>query len=394
MKILYLLGPTALSGAAISFSIILEGMIARGCEVIVLVSKSNLNKKFIDYLRLKGCTVEVFSAQSFVYPSCSLIGWRHSFIKFPWRLIRKLIQISFSNREVLGLIKKYQPDIVHTNVGVYRQGFYACKKLDIPHIWHIREYQTKDFGWSIMPSIGYYKSLLQSTNVICISKDIYDYFELEGNKFAKVLWNAILPKSEVCYNDRKQPYFLCANRISPEKKVEDVILAFFKAAHKLPNNYKLVIVGEQQDIPYLNKLRRLIGDSSYASRIEIYRHQSNVTSLMQNATALIVASKFEGLGRMTLEATFKGCLVLGRATGGTKEILERTKGGFLFTTVDELAQLMLHIVNVQSIDEYKDKVEYAQRVVIEDTANDNYNNRLYDYYKSLIAERKFIKSNA
>ena len=50
--------------------------------------------------------------------------------------------------------------------------------------------------------------------------------------------------------------------------------------------------------------------------------RKDVYNLMANATALIVASKCEGFGLITIEAIFNGCFVIGNNSGVTKEILE------------------------------------------------------------------------
>lgn len=383
MKIVYIIGPTIMGGATISFKIILEGMIERGCDIVVLVSRQNQNQKFIDYLTSVGCKVELFDGEAYVYPKYSFLKWDNNIVKYPLRFFRKMLHLSSSNKEVLKLIKEHKPNVVHTNIGVLRQGLKACRKLNIPHLWHVREYQTKDFGWTIFPYKSFYVNLLKSTNAICITKDIFDYFNLQDSKTAHVLWDAVLSKSEVIYRHEKQHYFLSANRISPEKRVEDTILAFLAAAPKLPPNYKLLIVGDQHDKAYMDKINGLIASSLFAERIEIRQHQPDVTKLMEDATALVVASQFEGLGRMTLEATFKGCLVLGRNTGGTKEILNNTKGGFLFNSVEELSQQMLRAADIKNTDEYSSIIGYAQKIVVEKCSNEVYNEKIFSLYQAI-----------
>ena len=43
------------------------------------------------------------------------------------------------------------PDIIHTNTGVIHEGLKVAKRLKIPHVWHLREYQDKDFNWEAFP---------------------------------------------------------------------------------------------------------------------------------------------------------------------------------------------------------------------------------------------------
>ena len=77
---------------------------------------------------------------------------------------------------------------------------------------------------------------------------------------------------------------------------------------------------------------------------------------MKKATALLVASPFEGFGRMTAEACFNGCIVIGKDSGGTREILSQT-GGYLYKTQKEM---ILHMEATASIS-FKDYVQIAQK---------------------------------
>lgn len=387
IKIVYVIGTTSMNGSLISLKIILNGMIDLGCEIVLLISSLNRNYDFIDYMTSRGCVVETFDDEQSIYPHCQLLGWQNSFVKFPYRLIRKILRLYRGDLQVLNLIRKHNPDIVHTNVGVYQQGLKACKKMAIPHLWHLREYQTKDFGWTIMPSKASFKRLLQTTNVVTITNDILEYFNLKSLKSAKAIWNGILPESCAVYIHEKKPYFLCANRISPEKRVEVVIEAFANVADKLPN-YSLMIVGKSQDKAYLEKLTELVSSLSFGNRIEFHDFRPDVVNLMKEATALVVASNFEGLGRMTVEASFMGCLVLGRNTGGTKEILKVTGGGYLFNNSEELIQQMIHVANIIGTEEYKTKVLMAQRVAVDNFSNEQYCKTIFKLYKNIIAKQQ------
>lgn len=376
-----------MGGATISFKIILDSILALGCEVIVLISNDNRNDDFVDYLTTKGCIVENFDAEMAIYPTCQIYSWTNSFLKFPIRMTRKIYRLSRSNKQVLTIIKKYNPDIVHTNVGVFRQGLRACNKLGIPHLYHLREYQTKDFGWTIMPSKSSFKRLLRSTNVITITNDILEYFDLKNIKTAKALWNGILPAASAVYVHEKKPYFLCANRISPEKRVEVTIEAFASVADKLPN-YRLMIVGKSENKAYEKQLAELVSSISCGDRIEFHDFCDDVVNLMKDATALVVASNFEGLGRMTVEASFMGCLVLGRNTGGTREILNVTGGGYLFNTPEELIQQMIKVANLAGTEDYKKKILEAQRVAVDHFSNEQYCLSIYNVYKQIIRRQQ------
>ena len=59
---------------------------------------------------------------------------------------------------------------------------------------------------------------------------------------------------------------------------------------------------------------------------------------------MLVCSKAEAFGRVTAEAMAAGCPVVGRASGGTLELMEQ-KTGLLFSGgFEQLAQCMLMLV--------------------------------------------------
>ncbi|MBN8838294.1 MAG: glycosyltransferase [Sphingobacteriia bacterium] len=387
MRVLYVLGSTMMAGSTISFKVIVDGMLSKGCEPIVLVSRNNVNKDFVDYLISQKCIVEFFEAEMAIYPQHSMEEGYGHIAKFPFRLTRKLFKLYKSNREIKLLIKKHNPDIVHTNVGVFYYVAEYCIKKNIPHLLHLREYQTKDFGWHIMPSKHRFKKIAAATNVVAITEDILRYFNLEYSKNAKAIWDGILPQNDTVYKHHKQPFFLCANRISPEKNIEDVIKGFANVADQL-SNYKLLIVGKIHNKLYYEKLQMIVRELKCKDRIEFQDHRHDVVNLMEDATALIVASRFEGLGRMTIEATFKGCLVIGRNKGGTKEIISTTKGGYLFNDAVQMGRQMLLTASIANTEQYEKKIQQASKIAVERCTNENYCNTIFALYKNILSNQQ------
>jgi len=183
-----------------------------------------------------------------------------------------------------------------------------------------------------------------------------------------VIYNGILPESSVVFNKNKEKYFLCASRISEEKCIDSIIDAFSCVSDRLPE-YSLWIAGGYATSEYYEKIKKQIDSVKCSNRIKLLGHRDDVVELMKNATALVVASRFEGLGRMTVEATFSGCLVIGRNSGGTKEVLELTKGGFLFNSDEHLADLMIHVASL-SDENYLKIIDESQKVVVKYFSNE------------------------
>ena len=131
------------------------------------------------------------------------------------------------------MVIKIKPDIIHTNVGVIHEGFHVAKELGIPHVWHLREYQTKDFKYFIYPTFDRFVSYLRETNVITITDDIKKHFGLTSLSTAHTIYNGIFFSNECIIQKSKENYFLMASRISPEKGHADAIKAFSNGYFKL-----------------------------------------------------------------------------------------------------------------------------------------------------------------
>ena len=136
----------------------------------------------------------ICSHQTDLYPDLDALNVEHLFIRqrfyvypptktikdiilFLPRLFRDLYVNWGAVRKISKIIKVYKPDIVHTNVGVYRAGLYASQKCGVPHVWHLREYETLDMKYHPIGGVSRIKHLAQlnNNNIICITKGICDY---------------------------------------------------------------------------------------------------------------------------------------------------------------------------------------------------------------------------
>jgi glycosyltransferase involved in cell wall biosynthesis len=275
-----------------------------------------------------------------------------------------------------------KPDIIHTNVGVVHEGYKIAKKYKIPHCWHLREYQDKDFNLIIYPTKNSFVTKLKQSCVITITHDIQKHFNLESYSNATTIYNGILPASCIACEPVKEKYFLCASRISPEKGHVEVINAFAKFC-KHNSDYKLIIAGFGETF-YIDELKNLAKEKNCIDKIEFTGYCENIYGLMKKATALIVASQYEGFGRMTAEASFCGCLAIGNNTGGTKEILEYTGGGILYSGEEELINSMSETINMLNSSAYSTKVLDAQKRAVERYSIEQNIEKIYHLYNFLI----------
>lgn len=381
MKVCFLINNTVMDGSSISFINLVKGLSKLHVECYVLHPDKIVDEKFKNSITpyIKGL----------YYADIKLYGYGKNKNNFKEKIkqnikrsqLYQFYRTTRENHSVDKVINQIKPDLIHTNVGVIQVGYRLSKKHNIPHVWHLREYQTKDFNLKIEPSKPDFIKMLQDSYVITITKDIASYFNLQNYDNARVIYNGCFSKYDTALILPKKKYFLCCSRISEEKGYEEVIEAFATFYKKYPD-YKLLIAGSGPKI-YIDKLKHIAQKCNCIDSVQFLGFQSNVKPLMDNATSLIVASRFEGFGRMTAEAAFRGCQVIGRDTGGTKEILGMT-GGILYSGgKDELEKAMEKAI-IFSDNKYMMKAKYAQKVAKEKFSNEQYVSSVYSFYKDIL----------
>ncbi|MBQ6253497.1 MAG: glycosyltransferase family 4 protein [Bacteroidales bacterium] len=349
------------------------GLHALGVDIVV--AGPTPKEYFIDKINQIGARYYSICIAESVYPTTAS-NHLMVFLRII-NLIRRKIK---SYSDILRVVRVEHPNIIHTNVGTIHEGLAVAKRFKIPHIWHVREYQRKDSKWSPFPSLSYLKKKFKDSNVVAISKGLICYYSLENNPRAIVIYNGISSETSENVIWPRDNHFISASRISEEKKIDDMIRAFslFYADHR---DYRLVIFGDGNDM-YVNALKDLTKQLNCEEGVEWRGYSNNVMEYMRRATGLIVASYNEGFGRMTAEACIAGCLVIGRNSGGTKEIIEQT-GGFLFDSVEELYQDMVTL-SKYTMNDYIRVSSSAQKVAINSFSIDNNVRSIMELYHNII----------
>ena len=383
MKVLFILASspqTFISGSTQS----LLNLISSVDGDFFLVSPINhelLNKE-LKSLKIKHETIPY---RMFTYPRFGslkdLCLYIPRWMKICYTSIRSYIEIS-------KLVKEFSPDIIHTNTSTVPYGYWVAKRYHIPHIWHIREYMEKDYNLHPIPSRSYHNKRLNSSFSISITKGIADY--ICAGKNNRVIYNGICDSCSLTFIEEKEKYFLYVGLLDNAKGLDmvmDAYMAYYKSSD-LCSPYKLLLVGE-------GNLRQSIENRIQIEGVEDFVKllgglpSEKVRQLMEKATALIMASRAEAFGRVTAEAMFAGCLVIGRDTAGTKEQLDNgltqigREIGLRFSNVHELSQHMFDIT-YKGIETYFPMIMDSQKVVRHLYTTESYAKGVKNFYKQII----------
>ena len=129
--------------------------------------------------------------------------------------------------------------------------------------------------------------------------------------------------------DRENPYLLFLGRLSAEKGVDTLLRAFDAALPNLPQDMRLVVVGDGPDAADFKALASSLG---CASRIEFAGYQTGgaLQAYVERASLAIASSRWrENMPYSIVEAFAAGTPVIGTDIGGIPELVEEGKTGFI-----------------------------------------------------------------
>ena len=178
---------------------------------------------------------------------------------------------------------------------------------------------------------------------------------LKGN--ARVICDGVMEKYQIRFCAGKKKYFLFVGQLTGAKGIRLLIEAYLDFC-KHDTDFELLIAGDDMSA-YAKGLHRIVDDAKCNRRVRFLGFRTDISDLMANASALVVPSRCEGFGFVTVEAMFNGCLVIGNNSGGTKEILEKEDLGILYSGHDELVAAMKAVVS-NGIESYYPMIKKAQ----------------------------------
>ncbi len=377
IRVIYIERKPDLFGSCLSLLSMLEFLTKNGVKPLVIVIKEG---ELTEELKKRGIPYKTIKYFFNILPRLKFLS---DYILFIPKIVTYIIYNKFAILKLKKIAKDFNADIIHTNIGPSHIGISVARKLRIPHVWHLREYQNLDFGWKFFPSKSNFTKKLNNYNNynIAITKGIATHFSLSDSN-SQTIPDGIFHKNETILDFNKEKYFLFVGRIENFKGIKDLLKAF-SAFCKKNDKYKLLIAGKIESEDYKNELISCVNDEYNRGLIKFLGYIKDVRPLMSKATALIVASKMEGLGRVTIEAMFCGCLVIGKNSGGTKEILGEKNLGLLYDNTCELVAFLNNLANTK-IDFYKDKIKDAQKEAVLLYSIEESGSKILNYYNKIL----------
>ena len=396
-KVAYILHTSRpMDGSSKAFLSILEGVIGKGVQPMVVIPEKN---GIYDQLIQLGVDTKVIDHRASLYPPTDTL--KDCLLLLP-RLIGRIWLNNKAVKQLTAALSQFQPDIVHTNTSVINIGYIASRRLNIPHIWHLREYVDPDYHFYMSRRRYVQQFTTERSHTICITKDVQKHHKLSGWKNSCVIYDGVLPKEKRAWQETKKRYSLYAGRLFQTKGIEDLIDAYAKYISSMGVTHEkeiipLWIAGESTTEEYRRHLEEKVKRYQIENYIRFLGQRKDILQLMQEAYVTVVPALQEGFGFITAEAMFSGCLVIGKNNSGTKEQLdngvERTGSeiGLRYETEEELIKI-LTTISMETLEKYYPMMKAAQKVVSYLYSTESCVEQVVELYRSIISPKQLESS--
>jgi glycosyltransferase involved in cell wall biosynthesis len=284
---------------------------------------------------------------------------------WPWwlaedRRARTLPTLVRQSRAAVGhiraRIREIRPDLVLTNTSTFPQGAVAARLERVPHVWHVHEFGREDLGLRnvLGDGLGYRSMGALSSRVIACSHAVAD--KLTRNISAKkvrVVYGAVDVTEPAMAAPPPPPFrLLTLGRLHPRKGLEDAIRAT-AILFERGLDIELHVVGGGPRSPYRPALERPAARSGAGDRIRFHTHTPAPAAELAKCHILLMTSRAEAFGRVTIEAMKAGRPVVAARAAASLELVRNGSNGLLYQGGDaaDLAAQITRLYEDQALRE-------------------------------------------
>lgn len=228
-------------------------------------------------------------------------------------------------------------------------------KCHVVATFHSRDYTHKKWGWMARTFLhmAEYITCTVPERTIVSSETLIDYAKSTYGRTA-----AFIPSgAEVAFESdttvlselglRSKRYLLAVHRLVPHKGTHYLIKAFkeLEDTNRIPNNFKLVIVGTHADTEEYEKFLKHLAEGRSNIIMAGERTGQAMESLYSHAYLYVQPSEQEGLSLALLEAMGHGLLPLVSDIEPHKEAVANTGAYFPVKDIEGLKKELAYFIN-------------------------------------------------
>jgi glycosyltransferase involved in cell wall biosynthesis len=322
MKILFVSHQGDLGGATTPIVEAIDALTPRGHSFAVLLPEA-------------GSLSAALDARKVPWTTCPIPPWCSTKARRRFRNIRANWR---AFPAVRAAIRAAQADLVISNSIVIGVAARACVTLELAHMWWLHEFATEDhnleFDWGryLTPRIAARSCVRAFANSDAVAAKFAGWFGAE--RVGRVDYHiAAQPQgSAPAFEPAGAFHLVLVGSLNPQKGQDDAIAALgLLAAAGRDVHLHLYGTGGRG---YTARLKAQAQAAGIEARAHFHGHVDDVPARMAQANAVLVTSRCEAFGRVTVEAMRAGVPVIGTDSGGTPELIAHGRTGLLYAPRD------------------------------------------------------------
>lgn len=232
---------------------------------------------------------------------------------------------------LVDLLRSFRPDAVWSNACTTAVGALAAAALGLPHIWHLREVSGDGYPFHYIQGTAAAMALLRTAHArIAVSEALRSAYEAAGSGACDVIYNgvasarALAARAPAVPSGRRVRLLLPA-RIHPSKGQLTAIAAT-QVLRAAGHDVELHIVGDGE----LAACEAEIAQRSLGGAVTLAGFRADLDAEYRQASVVLNCSRYEGMGRTTIEAMTYGLPVVGNDDMGNAELIQHGVTGLLY----------------------------------------------------------------
>lgn len=311
----------------------------------------------------------------------------HSFKNFTREVVAPIRSIS-GYRQIKKILIERDVKLVHVNMLTCGMVAKVANDLDIPVVWHIREFLEEDIGAKIVRFSERKKIINKSKRMIAISHAVEEKFQKIFTPPIDVIYNGVefsendVRPREILNNEEYKVAIV--GRICKNKGQLELVEALELLHESKALDYRLYMYGNVQEKEYFAEIQNFVKEYSAENRVFYMGRTANVLADLRKVDILCVCSNKEAFGRTTIEGMLSGCLVIGSDSGGTKELIIDGKNGYKYKNhdIDNFAEIILKATSNKK--ESRMLAHEGQRFAISNFSVSNNANSVMNVYDKVL----------
>jgi len=221
---------------------------------------------------------------------------------------------------------------------------------------------------------------------------------IQGEKALTVYTHISIPPESICQDEEN--YFIKTNAtrllicgtVAEGKGQKDAILAV-KELIRRGKDVELIIMGHR-NTEYASHLESIVKDKKLEVYVRFIGFKKNPYPIMNQADIILVCSRNEAFGRVTVEGMLLKKPVIGTSRGGTLELIKEGFNGLLYEPGDfnQLAKKIEYLI--EHSEEAKQLAENGYRFAEAAFTRDEFGGKIYKLLRDLKHRTITLTSNS